>query len=432
MAHRSGRAAAHGVAKRAPSGARFAVCTAAWPNPKDPHTLADHKLGTDLAHVHDGVADHDHDDFEDGPLEDNPLFLQDHVSLTSVGIDIGSAGTQVIFSKVDLRRMGEDLSSRYFVVNRETLLPLAGFAHPVPKRGAHRRRKASRLSSKRRYGSAGVTPHDIDTGVVILTGEALRRDNAQAIAGMLAEQGGEFVCATAGHHMEAMLAAYGSGAARISSDQGKRILNIDIGGGTTKLALVEQGRVLATAAVHIGGRLQVVDETGRITRLDPAGHASCRAGRLHMAQGRPRRAARDGQGRAIHGRRLIAAIRMRPLPHAAGAALSHGTDRRARPHRRHHGVGRRRRIRLRPRGPRLRRHGPPARPRAAQAARRRRAALAAAAGRRVHPRHRARRLGIQRAALRQHQHHHQSRRAAAAPQSPGAAAALCVRGDDRS
>src|SRR5436853_388844 len=87
--------------------------------------------------------------------------------------------------------------------------------------------------------------HDwIDAGVVILTGEALRRENSQAIASVLAEQGGEFVTATAGHHMEAMLAAYGSGAARVSSDEGKRILNIDIGGGTTKLGLVEKGKVL--------------------------------------------------------------------------------------------------------------------------------------------------------------------------------------------
>jgi len=75
-----------------------------------------------------------------------------------------------------------------------------------------------------------------------------------------------------------MLAAYGSGAARVSSDQAKRILNIDIGGGTTKLGLVEKGKVIATAAVHIGGRLQVV-EGGKITRLDPAGkHHAKRAG----------------------------------------------------------------------------------------------------------------------------------------------------------
>ena len=106
---------------------------------------------------------------------------------------------------------------------------------------------------------------------MILTGEALRRENAKAIADVLAEVGGEFVCAAAGHHMESMLAAYGSGAAKTSHDRGSPILNIDIGGGTTKLALVEHGNVVHTAALHIGGRLAVFDEQGRLTRLDPAG-----------------------------------------------------------------------------------------------------------------------------------------------------------------
>jgi len=120
---------------------------------------------------------------------------------------------------------------------------------------------------------------------VILTGEALRRENAEAIASVLAEQRGEFVCATAGHHMESMLAAYGSGAARVSHDSGKRILNVDIGGGTTKLALVERGKVIATAAVHVGGRLLVIDENRRIVRLDPAGrHLAAQAG-FHWSRG---------------------------------------------------------------------------------------------------------------------------------------------------
>src|SRR5438270_12322324 len=87
----------------------------------DRHTVADHQLGADLAHVHDGNADHDHDDFGDGPIEDNPLWIADNVTLTSVGIDIGSAGTQVIFSKVHLRRLSEELTSRYYVTSRETL-----------------------------------------------------------------------------------------------------------------------------------------------------------------------------------------------------------------------------------------------------------------------------------------------------------------------
>jgi ethanolamine utilization protein EutA len=115
--------------------------------------------------------------------------------------------------------------------------------------------------------------------VVILTGEALRRRNAEAIAGVLAARGGELVTATAGHHMEAMLAAYGSGAAKASYEDDARILNVDIGGGTTKLAVLDRGQVVATAALHVGGRLQVVDGDGRILRLEPAGreHAA-RAG----------------------------------------------------------------------------------------------------------------------------------------------------------
>jgi ethanolamine utilization protein EutA len=281
--------------------------------PPASHTIADHRLGAGLAHVHDGAADHDHDDFDDGPIEDNPLWIADNVTLVSVGIDIGSAGTQVIFSKVHLRRLSEDLTSRYYVVARETL-----FRSPValtPYQSEERIDDAQlRAIIAEAYRDAAVEPKDIDTGVVILTGEALRRDNAEAIAGLLAEQGGDFVCATAGHHMEAMLAAYGSGAARVSADGNKRILNIDIGGGTTKLALIEQGRVVKTAAIHIGGRLQVVDAEGRIVRLDPAGaHHAAQAGFRWRKGDRTDPAALDKVG-AYMADALVAAIRMRPLP----------------------------------------------------------------------------------------------------------------------
>ena len=250
------------------------------------HALADHLSGLDAAHQHDGGAfDHDHDDFEaEGPLEENPLWVQDNVALTSVGIDIGSSGTQVIFSRIHLRRLAEDLTSRYFVVKRETL-----FLSPVsltPYQSETRiDEQALQAIIEGAYRDANLAPNDIDTGAVILTGEALRRENAQGISAMLSEAGGDLVCATAGHHMESMLAAYGSGAALRSSEEGGRILNLDIGGGTTKLALVEGGRVLATAAVHIGGRLLVVDEGGRIVRLDPAGRAHARRAGLDWTLG---------------------------------------------------------------------------------------------------------------------------------------------------
>ncbi|MFA9446482.1 ethanolamine ammonia-lyase reactivating factor EutA [Egicoccus sp. AB-alg6-2] len=212
--------------------------------------------------------DHDHDALS--PIEENPIWQQDNVVLHSVGMDVGSSGTQVVFSRLHLRRIGEELTSRYIVVRRDTLYHSPVVLTPYAD---DERIDAAQLGGiiDEAYAAANVRPEDVDTGVVILTGEALRRRNAERITQILAERGGELVCASAGHNMEAMLAAYGSGAAKASYEQRTRLLNIDIGGGTTKLAVVDHGRVVATAAVHVGGRLQVIDEEGRIVRLDPAG-----------------------------------------------------------------------------------------------------------------------------------------------------------------
>jgi ethanolamine utilization protein EutA len=246
------------------------------PPPPKTHALADHLLGQELTHRHEGEFDHDHDDFEaEGALEDNPLFLQDNVALTSVGIDIGSSGTQVIFSRIHLRRLAEDLTSRYFVVKRETLYSSDVALTPYSSETRIDERALETIIQGA-YQAAQIRPQEVDTGAVILTGEALRRENAQPISAMLSQAAGDLVCATAGHHMEAMLAAYGSGAALRSAEEGVRLLNIDIGGGTTKLAIVEAGRVVATAAFHVGGRLVVVDDAGRLVRLDPAGRAHAR------------------------------------------------------------------------------------------------------------------------------------------------------------
>jgi ethanolamine utilization protein EutA len=281
------------------------------------HNLTDHLLGENFVHQHEGVADHDHDHFEfdeDGPLEQNPIWIQDHVTLVSVGIDIGSSGTQVIFSRINLRRYGEDLTSRYYVVSRETLFQSPVALTPYSSEERIDDAALGRIIDQA-YEAAGLHPDKIDTGVVILTGEALRRENAQGIAGVLAEQGGEFVCATAGHHMESLLAAYGSGAARISHDENKRILNIDIGGGTTKLGVVEKGYVIATAAVHIGGRLQVVED-GKIVRLDPAGRYHARQAGFSWNRGdvvNPDDLDKVADSMADA---LVAALTQRPMPHA--------------------------------------------------------------------------------------------------------------------
>jgi ethanolamine utilization protein EutA len=229
----------------------------------------------DPDHTPDGH--HGEPEFE-GPIEDHPLWQRDNVTLSSVGIDIGSAGTQVLFSRMHLRRQAVDLSSRYLVVDRETLYESPVALTPYESETRIDARALGEIVDEA-YLQAKLHPDNIDTGVVILTGEALRRENAERIATILSEICGDLVCATAGHHMEATLAAHGSGAVQTSFDRGERILNIDIGGGTIKLSVIDNGKILSTAAIHIGGRLLAVDSGGKLQRLEPAGkaHAS-RAG----------------------------------------------------------------------------------------------------------------------------------------------------------
>ncbi len=89
---------------------------------KNKHSVQDHQYGADTYHTHDGEADHDHDhDFAGDDPSQESLWRQDNVILHSVGIDVGSSGTQVVFSRIHLRRIAEDLSSRYTVVERTAL-----------------------------------------------------------------------------------------------------------------------------------------------------------------------------------------------------------------------------------------------------------------------------------------------------------------------
>ncbi len=278
------------------------------------HTLGEHVPGQTFYHQHDADADHEHDEFQyDGPIEENPLWIQDNVHLTSVGIDIGSSGTQVIFSRIHLRRLSEDLTSRYYVVSRDQLYLSPVSLTPYSSLTRIDEDKLRDIVVEA-YKGAGLAKEDIDTGAVILTGEALRRENAQAISAMLSEAGGEFVCATAGHHMESMLAAYGSGAAQASIDLGKRVLNVDIGGGTTKLGLLEGGKVLVTAAVHIGGRLQVTED-GKIVRLDPAGRTHARRAGFDWNLGDTINPTDLDKVADVMAETLVSALTVRPIPH---------------------------------------------------------------------------------------------------------------------
>ncbi len=219
--------------------------------------------------MHDVLGAHDPHEFEDE--REHSLWKLDAITLTSVGIDVGTATSQVMFSQLVLRRLGKELSSRFVVTERNTLYlsPIHFTPYTLGRERIDDQALARLVDAA--YQDAGLDPEAVDTGAVILTGEAIRRDNARAIANLFASQRGNFVCATAGHNFEALLAAHGSGAVHHSATKQCRVLNVDIGGGTTKLAVAERGRVLSTAAFHIGGRLLATDDAGALTVLEPGG-----------------------------------------------------------------------------------------------------------------------------------------------------------------
>ena len=217
----------------------------------------------DHGHTHeDGDADHDHDHFEVaswGHEADSPFYLLDNIHLTSVGVDIGSSTSHLMFSAVHLQRQSEGLSSRFVVVDRQVIWKSDVRLTPYMAGGwIDAEAIADFVDSC--YREADINRHEVDGGAVILTGEALKRRNARALGEAVAAGTGDFVCVSAGHHLEAMLTAHGSGSAELSATTGKAILCIDIGGGTTKFSLLRHGEVIATAAIALGGRMVSWDE----------------------------------------------------------------------------------------------------------------------------------------------------------------------------
>ncbi len=158
-----------------------------------------------------------------------------------------------MFARLRLQRLADSLSSRFVVVERDVLHRSPIVMTPY---SAGNTIDAAALEAHIAgwYASAGLAREDVDTGAVILTGAALERDNARELADLFAAEGGKFVCATAGHALEAALAAHGSGSVARSRRDHETILHVDVGGGTTKLARIEDGIIVATAAVGVGAR----------------------------------------------------------------------------------------------------------------------------------------------------------------------------------
>lgn len=221
------------------------------------------------------------------PRRSNDLTPEniDRLEIRTVGIDVGSATVHLMFARVRLERLAQRLSSRFEVVERQVL-----WASPVTftryvDDGTTIDAASIYHFVRQCHEDAGIEPASVDTGAVLLTGNALARHNARAIAQHLAADSGRFVCAAAGHHLEAALAAHGSGATALSRETGIPVVNLDIGGGTAKLALAVDGQVRTTAALAAGSRLVTWDGEGRLYRIEPAALAAAAAAGVHLEPG---------------------------------------------------------------------------------------------------------------------------------------------------
>src|SRR5919106_6777391 len=148
-------------------------------------------------------------------------------NINSVGIDIGSSTSHLIFSRLTLRRDAAD--SRFKVTDRQVIYRSAIMLTPYLSGTLIDAAKIEQFIHQA-YQETGLTPEGIDTGAVVITGEALKKENAQPITELFAKESGKFICASAGPNHEALLAAYGCGAVALSQSEQATVLNIDMGG----------------------------------------------------------------------------------------------------------------------------------------------------------------------------------------------------------
>lgn len=195
--------------------------------------------------------------------------------LLSVGLDVGTTSTQMVVSELTIENRASAFSVPEMTIGSRKVLyespvyftPLLG-TDLVDGQGV-------RQIVEREYRAAGITREMVDTGAVIITGETSRKENARAVLDALAELAGDFVVATAGPDLESTLAARGAGAVSFSEETGKAVLHMDIGGGTSNLAWIEDGRIVKTGCLNVGGRLIKVGESGEITYVSPVLDGLC-------------------------------------------------------------------------------------------------------------------------------------------------------------
>ena len=211
--------------------------------------------------------------------------MADKTAILSVGIDVGTSTTQVVFSKLQMDNAGGYFSvPRVAIVDKEVVYKSEIYMTPL-KTDVLIDTEALRDIVAAEFRKAGYRPEDTDSGAVIITGESARKENSDAVLKSLSDFAGDFVVSAAGPDMESLIAGKGSGAWQYSMDHHCRVANLDIGGGTTNVVLFEDGETAARGCLDIGGRLICMDSQGMITKVSPAAAVMAQAAGVSVSVG---------------------------------------------------------------------------------------------------------------------------------------------------
>lgn len=190
-------------------------------------------------------------------------------ALLTVGIDLGTSTTQLVLSELTVENFASAFTVPRISISDKKVIYRSDIIFTPLLNQSEIDAEPIKAFVAEQYRQAGIHKQDIQMGAVIITGETARKSNANNVLRALSGYAGDFVVATAGPDLESIIAGKGAGAQTYSETKRKPVVNLDIGGGTTNLAVFKDGEVIDTACFDIGGRLIKLDQQQKITYIAP-------------------------------------------------------------------------------------------------------------------------------------------------------------------
>lgn len=190
-------------------------------------------------------------------------------TLLTVGIDLGTSTTQLVLSELTVENFASAFTVPRISISDKKVIYRSDIIFTPLLNQSEIDAEPIKAFVAEQYRQAGIHKQDIQMGAVIITGETARKSNANNVLRALSGYAGDFVVATAGPDLESIIAGKGAGAQTYSETKRKPVVNLDIGGGTTNLAVFKDGEVIDTSCFDIGGRLIKLDQQQKITYIAP-------------------------------------------------------------------------------------------------------------------------------------------------------------------